>query len=63
MGWALQIIEKRYRGDEYGINDFFERIGLKKLIEEKVPFTEEDFDALVPLAKKIRKRYTILNKI
>ena len=63
VGWALQIIEKRYRGDEYGINDFFERIGLKKLIEEKVPFTEEDFDALVPLAKKIRKRYTILNKI
>ena len=63
VGWALQIIEKRYRGDEYGINDFFERIGLKKLIEEKVPFTEEDFDALVPLAKKIRKRYTILSKI
>ena len=63
VGWALQIIEKRYRGDEYGINDFFERIGIKKLIEEKVPFREEDFDALVPLAKKIRKRYTILNKI
>ncbi|MCI5618829.1 MAG: iron-containing alcohol dehydrogenase [Rikenellaceae bacterium] len=63
VGWALQIIEKRYRGDEYGINDFFERIGIKKLIEEKVPFSEEDFDALVPLAKKIRKRYTILNKI
>ena len=62
VGWALQIIEKRYRGDEYGINDFFERIGIKKLIEEKVPFREEDFDALVPLAKKIRKRYTILNK-
>ena len=35
----------------------------KKLIEEKVPFSEDDFDALVPLAKKIRKRYTILNKI
>lgn len=63
VGWALQIIEKRYRGDEYGINDFFERIGIKKLIEEKVPFSEDDFDALVPLAKKIRKRYTILNKI
>ena len=63
VGWALQIIEKRYRGDEYGINDFFERIGIKKLIEEKVPFSEEDFDALVPLAKKIRKRYTIFNKI
>ena len=63
VGWALQIIEKRYRGDEYGINDFFERIGIKKLIEEKVPFSEEDFDALVPLAKKIRNRYTILNKI
>ena len=63
VGWALQIIEKRYRGDEYGINDFFERIGIKKLIEEKVPFSEADFDALVPLAKKIRKRYTILNKI
>ena len=63
VGWALQIIEKRYRGDEYGINDFFERIGIKKLIKEKVPFSEEDFDALVPLAKKIRNRYTILNKI
>jgi len=63
VGWALSIIEKKYRKDEFGINDFFERIGLKELFDQMVPFTEEDFDTLAPLAMKMRSRYTILNKI
>ena len=63
VGWALSIIEKRYRKDIYGINEFFERIGLKELFDQKVPFREEDFDELVPLAMKMRSRYTILNTI
>jgi len=63
VGWAHAIIEKRYRNDEFGINDFFDRIGLTELIEEKVRFGESDFDELIPLAKQIRSRYTILSKI
>lgn len=63
VGWALSIIERRYREDEFGINEFFERIGLKKLIDEKIPFKEEDFDGLIPLAMKLRNRYTILNTL
>lgn len=63
VGWAHAIIEKRYRNDEFGIIPFFDKIGLTALIAEKVQFTEEEFDTLIPLALKLRKRYTILNTI
>lgn len=63
VGWAHAIIERRYRNDVFGINKFFDKIGLTELIAEKVQFTEEEFDQLVPLAMKLRKRYTILNTI
>lgn len=63
VGWAHAIIEKRYRNDEYGVLEFFDRIGLTELIAEKVQFTEEEFDELVPMAMRLRKRFTILNTI
>ena len=61
VGWANAIIEKRFRDDIYQINDFYNAIGLKKIFNEIVPWCEEDFEELIPLAKKIRNRYTIFN--
>ena len=63
VGWAQGIIAKRYRNDPYNINDFFRQIGLKEVFEKMVPWNEEDFDSLIPFAKKIRNRYTIFNKL
>lgn len=64
VGWAHLIIEKRYRQkssmyDE--LNDFFISIGLKKVLDECIPWTEEEFDGLIPYARRIRNRYTIFN--
>lgn len=63
VGWAQGIIAKRYRNDPYGVNDFFSNMGLHDIIKRMVPWSENDFDALIPYAKKIRNRYTILNSL
>ena len=65
VGWAHMIINKNYRNEkEYEfLKDFFDRIGLTKIIRENVPWTEKDFEELIPFAMKIRNRYTILNTI
>ena len=63
VGWAYLIIEKKYR--ESGFYDtlrvFYDRIGLSKIIAEKVKWDESEFDSLIPYALKIRNRYTIFN--
>lgn len=61
VGWAQGIIAKRWRNDPYGVNDFYNRIGLDKVYEKMIPWTENDFDLLIPYAKKIRNRYTVFN--
>lgn len=63
VGWAQGIIAKRYRNDPYKINDYYQQIGLKKIFERMVPWDEDEFDSLIPYAKKIRNRYTIFNTI
>ncbi len=64
VGWAHLIIEKDFRkkGDYERLFQFYESIGLTKVIKEKVPFSDTDFKKLIPYALKIRNRYTILNK-
>lgn len=65
VGWAHLLINKRYRSErEYRfLKDFFDRIGLTETIGENVPWKEDDFEKLIPYAKKIRNRYTIFNTI
>lgn len=61
VGWAQGIIAKRYRNDPYQINVFFQQIGLKEIFDNMVPWSENEFDMLIPYAKKIRNRFTIFN--
>lgn len=62
VGWAQALIDKKYRNDPYKINEFYEKLGLMTVFKEMIPWHEEDFESLIPYAKKIRIRYTILNK-
>jgi len=64
VAWAFLLIEKYCRKDLKFYNilkAFYDQIGLGKMIE-KIPFSDEDFFNLIPLAIKIRNRYTILNE-
>ena len=63
VGWAQGIIAKRWRNDPYKVNDFFNEIGLQEVFDKMVPWSEEEFDSLIPYAKKIRNRYTVFNSI
>ena len=63
VGWAHGIITKRWRNDPYQINDFFQQIGLLEVFDNMVPWSEEEFETLIPYAKRIRNRYTIFNKL
>ena len=63
VGWAQGIIAKRYRNDPYRINDFFLQIGLQDIFDKMIPWKEEEFDLLIPYAKRIRNRFTVFNKL
>ena len=63
VGWAQGIIAKRYRNDPFKVNEFFQQIGLQEVFGKMVPWSEDEFDSLIPYAKKIRNRFTIFNTI
>ena len=63
VGWAQGIIAKRWRNDPYKINAFFNQIGLQEIFDKMVPWGEDEFDILIPYAKRIRRRYTVFNSI
>lgn len=63
VGWAQGIIAKRWRNDPYKVNEFYERIGLQAVFDSLIPWKEEEFDSLIPYAKRIRNRYTVFNTI
>lgn len=65
VGWAHLIIERDYRkdGDYEKLYEFYDSIGLVKVLKEKIPFKDEEFMGLIPYAKKIRNRYTVFNTI
>lgn len=63
VGWAQGIIAKRYRDDPFKINEYFQQIGLTEVFEKMVPWKEEEFDSLIPYARRIRNRFTIFNTL
>lgn len=63
VGWAQGIIAKRWRNDPYQVNTFFQQIGLSDVFNKMVPWNEEEFDLLIPYARRIRKRFTVFNTI
>lgn len=63
VGWAQGIIAKRWRNDPYKVNEFYSRIGLDKVYEKMIPWTEDEFNILIPYAKRIRNRYTVFNSL
>lgn len=63
VGWAHQIIEKRYRSDIYHISDFFDNIGVTKAVSDNIGFEEKEFEDIIPYALQIRNRYTIFNTL
>lgn len=63
VGWAHLLIEKKYRknNEEFSrLSEFFEAIGLNEAFKEAIPWNDEDLDSLIPYARKIRNRFTIL---
>lgn len=63
VGWAQSLIYKRYRNDYFKVNDFYEKVGLMQIFNEMIPWSESDFETLIPYAKRIRNRYTIFNNL
>ena len=66
VGWAHLNVEKsiRHNDQEYSkLFKFFNNIGLIEAINRNVKFTEEEFISLIPLAKTMRKRYTVFNQL
>lgn len=63
VGWAQGIIAKRYRNDPFKINEYYQQLGLTEVYEKIVPWKEDEFDSLIPYAKKIRNRFTVFNTI
>lgn len=61
VAWGQIMVEKYLRKESTShiIIEFYERMGLMKLFQE-AGFTDEFFLQLLPLAKDIRDRYTIL---
>lgn len=63
VGWAHSIIEKKYRNGAKDISLFFDNIGLSDIMEDTIPFSESDFEDLIPFALKIRNRFTVFNTL
>lgn len=66
VGWAHLIIEKYYRKNNSmykELNEFYESIGLIKVIKKNIPWKEEEFSLLIPYAKRIRNRFTVFNTL
>lgn len=64
--WAFLMIEKHIRksGKFYNkLSRFYDDIGLVDVIQNHIPWNENDFPSLIPFAKKIRPRYTIFNSM
>lgn len=64
--WAFHLIEKKIRNNTAffnKLNNFYETIGLSQTINKHIPWSEKEFNDLIPYAMKIRPRYTIFNTI
>lgn len=62
--WAFLLIERIFRKNasfEKKLSEFYDNIGLTKVIKQYISFDEEDFKKFIPYAIKIRNRFTIFN--
>ena len=60
------LLEKYVRKDQqayHQLYNFFKELGLYEMFSECLFFSEDDFRKLLPLAREMRKRYTVLNTI
>lgn len=66
VAWAFLEIERQVRKDsEYAarLQEFYDRTGLSGVISQLIPWKSEDLPELITYAKRIRKRYTVLNTV
>ena len=63
VGWAHDVIVRRYAPDPYRISEFFENMGMKEVFAQWVPWKEDDLAMLIPYAKQVRNRYTVFNAL
>lgn len=66
VGWAHLIIERSIRKNEDSYNklyQLFNGIGLVDAILRNIKFEDKEFESLIPMAKTMRKRYTIFNEM
>lgn len=65
VAWAQLILEKVFRkNNNYGrLCEFYNNIGLNTVICQYIQFSEGDFINLIPKARAMRNRFTILNFI
>lgn len=64
VAWAHLLIEKLVRNDKIEfqrLEKFYKQIGLFEVIDNKIKFSEKEFLDLIPIAIKMRKRFTILD--
>lgn len=64
VAWAFLMIEKHIRKNMFfyqKLKAFYTKIGLNKIIEDRIPWKECDLESLIPYARIIRNRYTIFN--
>lgn len=64
--WAFLKLEQYVRGNNIfhdKLRTFYNSIGLSETIEKYIPWSDEEFFKLIPYARQIRPRYTILSKI
>lgn len=65
VAWAQLVLEKLFRKNAgyTKLCDFYNRIGLNHALTSHISFSEKDFTDLIPLARQMRNRFTILNCI
>lgn len=66
VGWAHLMVERDIRKNqkEYDrLYEFYNNIGVVDAINRNVKFCNVEFDSLIPLAVKMRNRYTIFNSL
>lgn len=64
VAFGQLIVESKFRCNSKDFSflcDFFERIGIKKEIENRINFSDAEINNIVDKAKNLRNRFTILN--
>ncbi len=66
VAWAHMIIERNYRENpkQYEtLSRFFRDLGMNRILDECISWSEDEFSGLIPYALKIRNRHTVFNTL